>query len=142
MACTAAVTSYSSQPLLTADLFASAALVRAGRLEYVRPVSDQLVPVQQERDYARAVRGAGARRLLRQAFVDRQLHCNFTPAEELASVLALEHRLDAGRWGSVARPERLQASAAALDLGGAAFIRYRPAALTGNNGRFLPWDRH
>ena len=117
--------------------------VPAGRLQVpelnIHTISDQLVPVQQERDYAREVRSAGQRRLLRQAFVDRQLHCNFTPAEELASVLAVEHRLDAGRWGAAARPDRLQATAAALDLGGAAFIRYRPAALTGNNGRFLPW---
>ncbi|MGH2893358.1 MAG: alpha/beta hydrolase, partial [Solirubrobacteraceae bacterium] len=41
-------------------------------------ISDQLVPVQQENDYHSVVRQAGDKDLLRQAFVQRQEHCNFS----------------------------------------------------------------
>ncbi|MGZ4274169.1 MAG: alpha/beta hydrolase, partial [Solirubrobacteraceae bacterium] len=47
-------------------------------------ISDQLVPVQQENYYHGLVRRAGDRDLLRQDFVARQEHCNFTPAELVA----------------------------------------------------------
>jgi hypothetical protein len=102
-------------------------------------ISDQLVPVQQESVYARVVSGAGAGRLLRQAYVARQSHCNFTPAELVAGVLAIQHRVETGRWGRVATRQSLQATATGLGLGDAAFIEYRPWPLTGDNGRFA-WD--
>jgi hypothetical protein len=62
-------------------------------------ISDQLVPVQQERYYRHTVRSAGAADLLRQAYVERQLHCNFNPAELVAGVLAVQHRVDARPLG-------------------------------------------
>jgi hypothetical protein len=66
--------------------------------------------------------------------VERQNHCNFTPAEVVASVSALEHRVRTGRWDAAARPDRLNAVASGLGLGGSAFIRYRPGLLSGVNG--------
>jgi hypothetical protein len=116
--------------------------VPSGRLQVpelnLHTISDQLVPVQQESVYARIVRSAGASGALRQAYVGRQGHCNFTPAELVAGVLAIQHRVDTGRWSGVATPRSLQATATALGLGGAAFIAYRPSPLTGDNGRFPP----
>jgi hypothetical protein len=101
-------------------------------------ISDQLVPVQHENYYARTVRRAGADSLLRQAFIQRQQHCNFTPAELVAGVLALQHRVETGRWDDVATPAQLEASAQSLGLGDAAFISYQPAPLSGDNGPFDP----
>jgi hypothetical protein len=56
----------------------------------------------------------------------------------VASVEALRHRVETGRWGSVAQPKTLQASALALGLGEAAFVNFRPPALSGDNGPFDP----
>jgi hypothetical protein len=116
--------------------------VPSGRLQVpelnLHTISDQLVPVQQEAVYARTVSDAGAGRLLRQAYVARQSHCNFTPAELVAGVLAIQHRVQSGRWDGVATPRSLEATATGLGLGDAAFIAYRPPPLTGDNGRF-PW---
>jgi hypothetical protein len=101
-------------------------------------ISDQLVPVQHENNYAHVVRRAGAGRLLKQAFIERQQHCNFTPAELTSGVLAIHHRIERGRWGSVAQPRRLEATARSLDLGDAAFVHYWPDPLSGDNGPFDP----
>jgi hypothetical protein len=118
--------------------------VPSGRLQVpelnLHTISDQLVPVQQESVYGRVVSGAGAGRLLRQAYVARQSHCNFTPAELVAGVLAIQHRVETGRWGHVATPRGLQATATGLGLGDAAFSDYRPWPLTGDNGPFA-WGR-
>jgi hypothetical protein len=114
--------------------------VPTGRLRVpelnLHTISDQLVPVQQENAYGRAVRAAGAGRLLRQAYVERQSHCNFTPAELVAGVLAVERRVTKGRWDDVATPRALQAAASALGLGDAAFVPYQPPPLSGDNGPF------
>jgi hypothetical protein len=116
--------------------------VPRGRLQVpeldLHTISDQLVPVQQESVYVRAVRSAGAYGALRQAYVARQGHCNFTPAELVAGVLAIQHRVETGRWSGVATPRSLQATATGLGLGDAAFIAYRPRPLTGDNGPFPP----
>jgi hypothetical protein len=104
-------------------------------------ISDQLVPVQHENNYARTVERAGSASLLRQAFIQRQQHCNFTPAELVAGVLALQHRVDTGRWDDVARPDRLEAKAQSLGLGDAAFIPYWPPPLSGDNGPFNPFTQ-
>jgi hypothetical protein len=113
-----------------------------GRLQVpeldLKTIADQLVPVQQENFYAHTVAAAGRSYLLRQAYVDAQSHCNFTPAELVSGVHAIQYRVDTGRWDDVWTPTALNASAASLDLGPAAFIPYHPAALTGYNGRFDP----
>jgi hypothetical protein len=103
-------------------------------------IADQLVPVQQENYYRHTVADAGRSDLLRQAFVDAQSHCNFTPSELVAGVHAVQYRVATGRWGNVATPASLNAAAAQSGLGPAAFIPgYEPAPLTGDNGPFNPF---
>ncbi|MFG3295174.1 alpha/beta hydrolase [Streptomyces sp. NPDC048179] len=97
----------------------------------IHTTADQLVPVEQESAFAGRVRRAGDSALLRQAYVARQSHCNFTTAEVVAGLHAVEHRLDTGRWDNSATSAELQHSAERLDLGGAAFTEYRPGRLTG-----------
>jgi hypothetical protein len=111
--------------------------VPTGRLQVpeldLHTISDQLIPVQQENAYGRTVWTAGAAPLLRQAYVRRQSHCNFTPAELVAGVQAIQHRVDTGRWDAVATPWALERTATALGLGDGAFIPYFPWPLTGDN---------
>ena len=104
-------------------------------------ISDQLVPVQQENYYHRLVRRARSTDLLRQAFVARQEHCNFTPAELLAGVQAVQHRVSTGQWDSVALPSSLEAAATGLNLGDAAFAPFWPDRLSGDNGPFNPFTQ-
>ncbi|MFE9812777.1 alpha/beta hydrolase [Streptomyces sp. NPDC005548] len=101
----------------------------------IHTTSDQLVPVEQETAFAARVRASGDGALLQQAYVARQGHCNFTTAETIAALHALEHRLDTGHWADAASPARLQESAVDLNLDGAAFTAYRPARLTGAGRR-------
>jgi hypothetical protein len=114
--------------------------VPTGKLEVpqltLHTTADPLVPVQHENVYGDVVRRAGGNSLLRQAYVDRWGHCAFTPAELVAGVEALTHRVEAGRWDSVAQPQALQSSASALGLGDAAFVHYEPPTLSGDNGSF------
>ena len=63
---------------------------------------DNQVVVEQENSYAKTVRQAGNRSLLRQAFTERAFHCAFTPAEMLSALGALTDRDD--RADSSARP--------------------------------------
>jgi hypothetical protein len=90
--------------------------------------------VQQENLYADLVRSAGDSSLLRQAFVASYGHCNFSPAELVAGVLALSHRVTTGRWDQVAEPSSLNQVASRLDLGPAQFTGYYPGPLTGATG--------
>jgi hypothetical protein len=117
--------------------------VPTGRLQVpeldMHTISDQLVPVQQENYYRNTVAFAGRSDLLRQAFVQRQLHCNFTPSELVAGVQAVQQRVAAGRWGHLADPAVLNAAATATNLGTPAFIPYEPGRLSGDNGPFDPF---
>jgi pimeloyl-ACP methyl ester carboxylesterase len=65
---------------------------------------DTAPTVTQARAYADAVAAAGNRKLLRQTFVDRPGHCDYTPAEQLAALTALEERIDS--WARRAVPAR------------------------------------
>jgi hypothetical protein len=103
-------------------------------------ISDQLVPVQQENYYAQQVWRAGSGALLRQAYVASVGHCNFSPAELVAGVLAIQHRVTTGRWDDVAEPSHLDAVATGLGLGAARFTPYWPGPLTGVNP--LPFHEH
>ncbi|WP_051218053.1 alpha/beta hydrolase family protein [Nocardioides insulae] len=85
---------------------------------------DTLAPVEYQEEYAETVRRAGKGGLLRQAFVDREGHCEFTVAENLAAFDALEERLDTGRWGRVASTGRLQESAE--QWGESDYVDFRP----------------
>jgi hypothetical protein len=99
-------------------------------------IGDQLVPVQQENFYADLVRAAGDGDLLRQAFAASYGHCNFSPAELVAGVMAIGHRVATGRWDSVADPASLDQVASSLGLGAAQFTDYRPGPLTGATGLY------
>jgi hypothetical protein len=111
--------------------------VPTGRLQVpeldLHTISDQLVPVQQERYYHELVARAGDSDLLRQAFAHAQGHCNFTPADLIAGLHALESRVATGSWHDSATAARLNAAADALSssLGGGNFIPFWPERLTG-----------
>ncbi len=64
-------------------------------------IGDNIVFVQVEQAYAQAVKNAGSSLMLRQVFVDRPGHCNFTPGEKLAAVHTLIDCLNnGGKWGN------------------------------------------
>ena len=103
---------------------------------------DGNVIVEAEAAYANTVSAAGRSRVLRQAFVNRAGHFTYTPAEEIAGLLTLIHRLDTGFWeGEDSAALNAQAAALGLDLntfpGGAAqatsmssaFVDFLPAPL-------------
>jgi hypothetical protein len=108
----------------------------------LKTISDQLVPVQQERYYHTLVAHAGDTRLLRQAFVEAQGHCNFTSAELIAGLQALSSRVTTGSWSNLATAGSLNTEADALDpsLGGGAFLPFWPEKLTGGYFPFSPWS--
>ncbi|MCQ1949617.1 alpha/beta hydrolase [Arthrobacter sp. zg-Y859] len=101
-------------------------------------LADILAPVQYMEEYAETVRDAGAGALLRQSYVERTGHCTFTDAERVGAVLAMDERLDTGRWGNLAEPRQLDRAAESLGLGEADFIRYRPEEFV--NDRSYPQD--
>jgi hypothetical protein len=101
-------------------------------------IADELVPVQQENFYRGTVNAAGDGRLLRQAYVEAEGHCNFTPPEYIAALHAVEHRIRTGRWGSTTTARSLQTAAVALNEGSSAFIPYDSTPLTGTNEPFNP----
>lgn len=92
---------------------------------------DGLVVNQDEQTYASVVRENGEASLLRQVFVHRAGHCTFTPAENLAGLQTLIHRLDTGRWGDTTDPDVMNQVAAAmgstLNLVPPAFLTFTPA---------------
>jgi dienelactone hydrolase len=59
---------------------------------------DGLVPVEDEKAYSTVVHDAGNSALLRQTFVHRAGHCEFTPAEIITAFETLDKRLRFGRW--------------------------------------------
>jgi pimeloyl-ACP methyl ester carboxylesterase len=75
---------------------------------------DGLVVVENESAYKDVVdRVDDNHRLLRQTFIDRAGHCEFTPAETIAAVHTLLMRLETGQWPSL-DPNLLNGDAAAL----------------------------
>jgi hypothetical protein len=94
-------------------------------------IGDNLVPVQNENYYAGLVAQAGRGGLLRQAYIARFGHCNFSVSEQVAGIEAVLHRVTAGQWGNVATAASLQQAAGALRLDPARFTSYSPGALTG-----------
>ncbi|HEU5109394.1 MAG TPA: hypothetical protein VFT95_12705 [Micromonosporaceae bacterium] len=138
--------SITAEPAAVARLFATS--VPFGRLRVpmlaIHTTTDQLVPVQQEDAYRDAVSRSGRSALLRQAYVARQGHCAFTPAELVAALQALDHRVQTGRWDGTTSAGALQRAALRLNLGDAAYVRFRPGTLlresfSANNG--IPFAR-
>jgi len=101
--------------------------LRAPELD-LHTISDQLVPVEQERQYASRVAAADRSGLLRQAYVDRAGHCNFTTAELVAATDAVQRRVVTGRWSGIT-PQALNQAASALGLDGSAYLPYHPSRL-------------
>ena len=136
------LTTLTSNADISADPGAVSSLARtsvpSGRLAApeldLHTISDQLVPVQQENYYAHRVFTAGRGSLLRQAFVASVGHCNFSPAELVAGVLAISQRVSTGHWGAAADPAILNQVATSLNLGPARFTDYYPGPLTGVAG--------
>jgi pimeloyl-ACP methyl ester carboxylesterase len=102
-------------------------------------VGDGLVTVQQEEAYASVVGDAKDTAELKQIYVNRAGHCEFTPAETITAVETLLLRLKDGSWKDVT-PTDLNKEANALgstynvlDVGGQeesvapAFETYKPA---------------
>lgn len=59
--------------------------------------------MQQENFYRHTVAAAGDGQLLRQAYVKAEGHCNFTPAEYIAGLHAVEYRINAGQSSQTKR---------------------------------------
>jgi hypothetical protein len=95
-------------------------------------IGDALVPVQNETYYRHLVDRAGRGGLLRQAYTESSGHCQFSPAELVAGVQAVMHRVTTGQWGNVATAASLEQAAAAAGLGPAHFTSYVPGELTGS----------
>jgi hypothetical protein len=72
-----------------------------------------LVPVEDERGYSKVVHEANDGALLRETFVHRAGHCEFTPAETITAVQTLELRLATGKWKDLTVAD-LNGEAAAL----------------------------
>ncbi|WP_149830588.1 alpha/beta hydrolase [Streptomyces tailanensis] len=120
----------SPSAVATAERTSSAGQGLAVPLLDIHTTADDLVPAEQETRFAARVRASGDAAQLRQAYVERAGHCNFTTAETVAALHTLEHRLDTGHWGAAATAGALQTAAVQLGLDGAAYVPYRPAPLT------------
>jgi pimeloyl-ACP methyl ester carboxylesterase len=67
--------------------------------------ADGLVVVESESAYKDVVDGAGHAKFLRQVFIHRAGHCEFTPAETVVAFEALINRLDTGTWPNLEAQE-------------------------------------
>src|SRR5208282_936800 len=76
-------------------------------------VGDGLVPVEEENAYAQVVGEAGDSAELKQTFIHRAGHCEFTPAETITALQTLELRLSSGKWKDLT-PKDLNKEATAL----------------------------
>ena len=74
---------------------------------------DDVVSVENEQAYADVVARAFNSPLLRQIFVHRGGHCNFTEAETIAALQILTQRLDTGTWPKL-NPDDLNTAAKRL----------------------------
>lgn len=90
-------------------------------------IGDGLTSVRLQGAYAQTVKAAGRDRLLRTAYVRRAGHCQFTPAEHLAALRTMEHRLDTGRWDASAAA--MNARAKGIADGKSDFVDYTPLPL-------------
>ncbi len=108
-------------PRISADRPAVKYMVRNvvfnGRIDVpvltMHTTSDWLVPVPHEQSYQQAVSNAGNSALLRQLFVHRAGHCEFSDAEMITALGALIGRLDGHGWPSL-DPAALNAQSTAL----------------------------
>jgi pimeloyl-ACP methyl ester carboxylesterase len=76
-------------------------------------VGDGLVPVEEENAYATVVDEAKDFAELKQTYIHRAGHCEFTPAETITALQTLELRLSSGKWKDFS-PKDLNKEANAL----------------------------
>ena len=74
---------------------------------------DGLVPVEDEKAYSRVVHEANDSAMLREIFIHRAGHCEFTPAETITALQTLDLRVTTGKWTGLT-PAQLNNGAAAL----------------------------
>jgi pimeloyl-ACP methyl ester carboxylesterase len=99
---------------------------------------DGLVPVEDEKAYMKVVHEANDTAFLRQTFVHRAGHCEFSPAEMITALQTLDLRVMTGKWKSLG-VSQLNSEASALgpvfnviDANGKivpaapAFLQYQP----------------
>jgi pimeloyl-ACP methyl ester carboxylesterase len=107
---------------------------------------DGLVPVQEEQAYSSVVTKAKDQALLKEIFVHRAGHCEFSPAEMLTALQTLLLRLNGGKWKNLS-PTTLNNEATALgatynviDVNGQ-LVSVSPAFETYKPAKFLrPYD--
>jgi pimeloyl-ACP methyl ester carboxylesterase len=80
----------------------------------VHTTGDGLVPVEDEKAYTAVVHDTSDGSWLRETFVHRAGHCEFTPAETIAAFQTIETRIESGKWKNLTAS---QMNAAANDLG-------------------------
>ncbi len=110
-------------PRITADPSAVAYLSRfltfTGDLRVpvltLHTVSDESTPAQLEEEYHSKVSTASRSAYLRQLFVNRAGHCNFTTAEIAVGLLTLVARIETGKWGHADDLSALNAQSASFD---------------------------
>ena len=105
-------------------------------------IGDGLVSVQNEQAYSQVVREAKDGAFLKEVFVHRAGHCEFTPAETITALQTLELRMSSGKWEDLS-PTDLNNEAAALgstynvlDVDGQ-IVAVAPAFETYHPARFL-----
>ena len=114
--------------------------VNTGRLQVpeldVHTVSDQLAPVPFEATYAERVAQAGSSPLLRQVYANAIGHCNFTDADMVAAIDAMNNVVAARHWTPGVNVTALNDAANALNpaLGGGNFRTDHPNPLVVQNG--------
>lgn len=93
-------------------------------------VADSGNPTTAMRAYSDLVRWNGLDSLYRASVVGRGGHAHCTPAEKVAAIKIVEHRLDTGEWPDT-DADSLNAFAASLDLGASHFIDYEHRGFSG-----------
>ena len=78
-------------------------------------VADESTPAQLEEEYGAKVRRTGGPDRLRQLFVSRGAHCNFTTAEIAVALEVLLARIRTGKWGEADNLPALNAMSARID---------------------------
>ncbi|WP_119729368.1 alpha/beta fold hydrolase [Thermomonospora amylolytica] len=131
---TADLRTLNAAPRISADRPATEYMRRnvafSGRLRIpvltMHTTGDGFVPPFHTSSYQEVVNEAGRHHLLRQTYVEGPGHCTFTPAETVAALRTLEHRITTGHWGTTTSPAEMNARAVRTGLGDGRFVTYRP----------------
>ena len=105
-------------------------------------LADESAPVQLEEAYLSKVRNVGRSAWLRQLFVDRGVHCNFTTAEIAVALDVLRSRIATGKWGRADDLAALNSETAAFGAQYRAPIRIKVVGVpaTQNSPSFVAFE--